>query len=320
MKRLLATLAIPLVITACGSDDEQSAAFPRTLNLGDNYQATLDMTDIDQGISDITVTIHTYDGSPLPDGEEITITPLMEMVSGMNHDTPVSIRNGEPNDEGEFQTTAYFLMPSGPEMGEWYLTVDYAGESETFNIDVDMSTSERQMLVGDTANDKIKDMNDNDISRKYFLFNEGRHVTDSMNAFTVYVAARETMMLHTSLTTGITLTGEMAMDMESMSVNTSDFSSRAMAMPASDYDLIVNTVTVEMCTSDCDTTGDWETAEAVEGKSGQYKASNLGLTGNSSDAVNVKLSVNGTAKLQGDGTAYATFTFDGDSASSTMNH
>jgi hypothetical protein len=321
---MLATISIALLLTACGSDNKSNEpTYPLTLNLGDNYQATFDMTDVENGISDISVQIDSKDGSPLPNGEEVIITPLMEMVSNMNHGTPMLLTSGSLDDNNTFNTTAYFLMPSGPEMGEWFFTIEYDGEMETFTVDVDMMISERQMLVGDTGNDKIKDMNGNDSERPYFIFNEGRHVTDSMNAFTVYVAARETMMKHTSLINGITLSGETAMTMESMSASFDAITSRAMVMAGSEYDLAINEdgVVVEMCTADCDASGIWEVASAVTDKPGQYKASNLGLTGTSSDIINVRLSVNGVTKEKGDGSEYATFTFSSDNTDTeSMNH
>lgn len=324
MKRLLATLAIPFLLAACGSDDDTAVeGFPRTLHFGNNYQATFNMSDIDNGVADITVTMNAIDGSPLPSNKHITVTPLMKMVSGMTHDTPMSVRSGEFDDNNTFNTTAYFLMPSGREMGDWYFTVEYNDEITTFGVDVNMMLSERQMLQGDVATDKIKDMNNADVGRQYFIFNEGRHITGNMNTFSVYVAARETMMLHTSLIDNITLTGEMAMNMEAMSSINGSMSLREMGMPASDYSLMVNIngVLVEMCTSDCDSTGIWEPANAVADQPGLYKATDLGLTGTSSDVINVRLSVNDEIKTKGDGAQYATFTFDSSSEEeSPMTH
>jgi hypothetical protein len=324
MTRMLATLSIALLLTACGSDDKPiEESFPRSLSLGDNYQASFDMTAVVNGISDISISIESKDGSAIPDSEQVKISPVMEMVSGMTHGTPMLKNSGTLDDEGVFTTTAYFLMPSGPEMGDWYFTVEFNGEMETFSVDVDMLMSERQMLQGHIETDKIKDMNDNDVARPYFLFNEGRHITDSMNAFTVYVAARETMMKHTSLISDMTLAGEMAMTMEPMSTSFDSISSREMVMAGSDYDLVIpqDGIAIEMCIADCDGSGSWKEATATADKPGQYTAIGLGLTGSNSDIINVRLSINDEIKTKGDGVTYATFTFSEDSSDTgTMNH
>ena len=315
MRRLVAILALPFFITACGSEDDSVTedTFPRTLNLGENYSATFDMTDVDKGVADITISIATVDGSPLPD-EEVSVTPLMQMNSGMNHDTPMLVRSGALDESGEFETTAYFLMPSSEDLGTWSMTVEFDGEMETFAIDVDMMMSEREQLNG--TEDKIMGMTAEQ-GRPYFLFSEGRHIMNEMDHFTVYLAARETMMKHTSLQTGITLTGEMAMDMEE------EMPMMAMEEMTS-YDLTVNSISVQMCTaSDCNSNeNSWKNAMPVEGYPGQFQNhESLGLTGDESDVINVRLTVNDEVKVKGDGAQFATFTFSGEvSSDSEMSH
>lgn len=316
MPRLAAILALPFFITACGSDDESTTEnpFPRTLNLGENYSATFDMTDVEKGVADITVSIESIDGSPLPD-ERVSVTPLMQMVSGMNHDTPMSVRTGALNESGEFHTTAYFLMPSGDELGAWSFTVEFNGEMETFGVDVDMMMSEREQLNG--TEDKILDMSNEPAERPYYIFNEGRHVMNDMDHFTVYIAARETMMKHTSLQTGITLSGQMEMEeempMPMMAVE---------EMP--NYDLTVDSVAVHMCAAnDCETNEDsWIEAMTVPNFPGQYQAMNLGLSGDDTDVIHLHLSVNSEVKVKSGGEIqWATFTFDGDvNSESEMSH
>jgi hypothetical protein len=312
MNRFLAVLAIPFIITACGSDDDSTnSASARILDLGQNYLATLEMSDVKNASSKITITIASSNEAALPN-TDVTIIPLMNMVSGMTHDTPMSSRSGQLNEDGQFETTAYFLMPSGPETGDWSFTVGFDGQQDEVSIDVDMLTSDREMLVG--SEDKILSM-DNETGRPYVLFNEGRHVMDGMDSFTVYIAARETMMRHTSLAHGITLTGEAQMDMPGameMTLTTSNMSSREMAMPAMGYDLVINSVVVEMCAADCTTASNWITAIPVEGMTGQYKGANLGLIGDETDEIKVRLSVNDELKAKGDGTEYGTFYFSDD--------
>ena len=312
MQRLAAIFALPFIITACGSDDDSSTAdaFPRTLDLGEHYSATFDMSDVEKGVADITVSIQSTDGSPLPD-EAVTISPLMQMNSGMNHDTPMSVRSGDLNDDGQFHTTAYFLMPSGDELGTWSMTVEFDGEMETFAIDVDMMMSEREMLRG--TEDKINGMNGEEF-RPYFLFNEGRHIGEQMDHFSVYIAARETMMKHTSLENNITLTGEMPMEMDE---------SMPMAMMISEdmtsYDLNITSIEVDMCAAqDCDTNeNSWVPAVTVEGYPGLYRAMNLGLAGDNTDVIHVRLIVNEEQKIKNEMDTVAIFTFDGSASSTT---
>jgi len=317
MKRLLATLAIPFFLTACGSDDatSEAPAFPKTLAFSDDYIATFDMTDIQDASADITVTITDADGNS-PIDSNVTVTPLMNMVSGMEHDTPMASRSGPLDENNQFKTTAYFLMPSGPEMGVWSFTVGFDGEEETFEIDVNMMTSEREVLVG--TSDSISSMG-NETGRPYILFNEARHVTDDMNSFTVFIAARETMMKHTSLVDGITLTGTAAMDMSEMSISLFNPTAREMVMPA--YSLMNTSVFVEMCATECGTESNWITANTVADFPGQYKATGLGLSGDASDMINVRLTVNDEIKVKADGSAqYATFTFTDSGDNSGMTH
>jgi len=151
------------------------------------------------------------------------------------------------------------------------------------------------------------------MARPYFLYSEGRHVMDSGDHFTVYVATREYMTKHTSLVDGIDLVGSMPMQMPMM----------AAAEEAPDYTLDNLSASVKMCAQDCDLDISWEDATPVQGMSGQYRASNIGLNGNDTDTVLVQLTVNDEVKTTSgtaEGTAYVTFTFDGASESSDMSH
>jgi hypothetical protein len=93
---------------------------------------------------------------------------------------------------------------------------------------------------------------------------------------------------------------------------------------SSNYTLENIEVVVEMCAqSDCDNELTWQTAKPVNGKAGQYKATDLGLAGNHSDSIKVRLSVNNEIKTTSGletGTSYATFDFSGSSDTSDMMH
>jgi len=295
MKPWIALSTLSFILVGCGSDtDETQAAFPMTLDLGEQYQAIVNMSDIENAQADFNIEVQSKDGSLLPD-ESVTIAPLMEMVSGMNHGTPMSKTQGNLDDNQQFTTTAYFLMPSGEEMGQWSFTLSFDGESASFPVDVTMNTADRQVLQG--TDDVIMGMNNMTTPRRYFLFKQHRHVSESMNQFTVYIAARETMMKHTSIESGLTLSG---------------------AMGDSTYDLTIENIVVEMCAVDCELETSWITAMAVENTAGQFRASDLGLAGDTTDEIHVRLTVNDELKIQGDGTQHAVFTFT--DSSSAMTH
>jgi len=318
MKRLLITLVIPLFLVACGSDDDAPTAEdgPIVLDFGDAYEATLEIGKITDASADIQITITAKDASST-EGEIVGLTPNMAMIAGHDHSTPMAAESGELDANGQFNTKAYFLMPThsanGEIQGNWSFEVTFNDESVLVPFEVHMNTADRKMLRG--VADQISGMS-GPMSRPYFLYSEGRHVMNEMDSFTVYIAAREYMTKHTSLVDGITLVGTMpSMDGEM----------HAMAAPAEmdAYTLSNINVSVAMCAQDCDISVSWKAASPVNGKAGQYKASELGLTGDVSDIVKVRLTVNSEIKTTTGvetGTSYATFDFSNSSDSSDMMH
>lgn len=295
MKPWIALSTLSFILVGCGSDtDDTRADFPLTVALGDQYQAIVDMSEIENAQADLTIEVQAKDGSELPDAD-LSISPLMEMVSGMNHGTPMSKTQGSLDENHQFSTTAYFLMPSGEEMGQWSFSLNFDGETASFPVEVTMNTADRQVLQG--TEDLIMGMNDMTTPRRYFLFKQHRHVNESTDAFTVYISARETMMKHTSIENGLTLSG---------------------AMGDNTYDLTIENIVVEMCANDCELETSWITALAVDNTAGQFRASDLGLQGDTSDEILVRLTVNDELKIQGDGTQHAVFTFT--ESSSAMTH
>jgi len=169
-----------------------------------------------------------------------------------------------------------------------------------------MGTSDVKTLKGGD-NDQIMAMGDSSSTtdRTYYFYNLGRHINAemSMNAFEVYVAARESMMDYQAISEGNIL-NEGAM-----------------------YELEIATVYVYMCRSNCDVEENWKTAVENTDYPGIYKASELGLVGDDTDTVMVRLTVNN--ELKDDGTlasnentpsTYVMFTFDDSSDDSSMNH
>ncbi len=305
MKRLLACLLLPLFITACGSDSSSTPdpEFPKTLNLGDDYIATLSMSDVKNGIADLTVNIKSTDGRSL-EGKDISLSPLMVMNSGMKHGTPFENGTGLLDANGSFTSTAYFLMPSnmasGDPMGNWSINVSFNEKTESIPITVEMMASDVKTLKGGD-NDQIMNMGDasGTLDRTYYFYNRGRHVNASMNMFEVYISARETMMDYQAVAEDNVLNADSMM-----------------------HKLIINSVVAEMCIKDCDNDTNWITAMPKPNYPGIYQGMDLGLTGDETDVVMVRLTVNDEIKDNGaaqDAKTSVMFSFN-DSASSTTTH
>ena len=261
MSRLIIILLLPLFVTACGSDSNDT-----------DYNVSLSLGDITKGVADINVSITSEDGTAAEGN--VTINPIMEMASGMVHSTPVAQKSGGLNNEGNFSSTAYFLMPSG-EMGTWSVDVTFAGITTSHDITVDMSMADRQQLKGGSA-DQISQM-EMSVARPYYLYDLGRHVSPNMNSFTVYIGARETLMDYKSISDSVVLNAGTA------------------------YELDTASVVVEMCSNNCDIEENWRTAMSNSDAAGEYTADQLNLNNDNNDSVEVRLTVAGERKTS-DGT------------------
>lgn len=285
MKRLLITLALPLFLAACGSDDDATLeeSGPIVLDFGDTYEATLEIGQVSDASADIQITITAKDESST-EGFAVNLTPNMAMTSGHDHSTPMASESGVLDANGQFNTKAYFLMPSSMNdqlLGNWSFEVTFDDGSEVRTsiaaFTVEMNMADRKTLNG--VEDKIYSMtaSSGDTPRPYYLYKEARH----MDSFTVFVAAREHMTKHTALISGIDLSGKMTMPMPMM----------AMEMPETpDFTLENIQVSVEMCSSeDCDSNElSWQPASPVHNQAGQYQATGLSHTAE----VHVRLTVN----------------------------
>ncbi len=262
------------------------------------YSFDLTLGEVTKGVANVSITVTDNEGNALPD-EEVTVTPNMQMADfpdgskGMQHGTPFSSNSGELNEDGQFNTTAYFLMPSvmgDMAMGDWSIEVAFEGESKTFDVNVDMATSDVKKLIddGDQIPKMTMDMSSVEMdtqmemeSRTYYLFEQERMVMDNMNSFEVFIAAREDMLNYPAVALGTTLNEGV--------------------MGAA---LSITNVSVEMCNAinDCAPQSvNWISAEAVTEQAGVYKAMGLELVGDDSDEVEIRLTVNDSLKTS-DGT------------------
>ena len=284
----LATLAA-FTLSGCELDDSDSNSDAST----GTYSFDLTLGEISNGVAEVSVKVTDNNGDDLP-SSSVTIKPMMNMASGMQHGTPFSANSGELDDDGEFSTTAYFLMPSAmgdTPMGDWSITMAFEGESETFDITVEMATSDVKKLSGGDS-DQIPSME----NRTYYLFERERMVMDNMNSFEVFIAAREDMMNYAAIEEDVTLNEGV------MGAN-----------------LTINNVQVEMCNmqNDCSKQSvNWISASAIEGEAGVYKVMGLGLMGDDNDEVDVRLTINDAQKTS-DGTengSNARFAFEASDA------
>lgn len=263
--------------------------------------------DLNGGVNNYTLKVSAKDGSDL-EGETVSSVPVMDMVSGIKHSTPTASLSGNLDSEGNFTTTAYFLMPSinpsnNEKLGDWYLNVEFDGESANIPFDVSWEEGSRGNLFGGD-DDQIKDMSGKDTDRNYFIYFEGAHHMDNLHTFSVYVSARESMMDYKPVIQGMALSkgGTMGMSMNMMSM-------------ANEEDLIVNSVNVEICLEACDNSANFYTAEASTQKDGVYSIS---VADHPSDlsTLHVTVSVNGHKKTNVSRTSdIATVTLVADSMS-----
>ncbi len=218
-------------------------------------------------------------------GEAIALMPVMNMVGGMKHATPVGDCS-EMATAGDYRCSIYYVMASemnGVTMGDWALTIligGNQGESVTFHPSV-------MMAMGDTAMVKLKGVSDQipgmpglpAEQRTYYLFNDGIPASDS---FSLFIAARESMMSFPALQVLQTLNAATA------------------------YELTVDTVMVELST---DGGTSWDALS--DNGSGHWSITGLSLTAGQPNDLRVRLTVNGETKTTDGsvmGATYQTFT------------
>ena len=164
------------------------------------------------------------DGSPAT-GLDISLMPVMEMMNGHTHSTPVG--GCSEQSEGRYRCTIYYLMASemnGQQMGTWDLRVTLGGEEAHFYPDVKMAMggdTVKAVLLG--QNDRIAGMGGTSENRKYFLFNDGITGTTGNHTFNLFIATKENMMSYPAVSVGTVLKDENGNDwtVDSMSVEVS---------------------------------------------------------------------------------------------------
>mgnify|MGYP005998225563 CR=1 FL=1 len=258
-KPLSTALLGGLLLSGCVLDEDS-----------DGYNVDVNVGDVVKGVAEVTVTVS---GDGVAEGQDINVTPNMQMVDGdgnptMTHGTPFSANEGQLDASGQFKTTAYFLMPSAmgdTKMGDWSINVEYNGVTENFPITVKMMGTDRKNLVGTLADDPISHMG-NDVARSYYLY---EHALDTEQQFSVYIAARETLFDYPAVINGAVL-----------SAGTS-------------YELNIGTAEVTMC---LDSGSTCAALDVVTDNDGIYTTTDLTFVDKSTDKIRVSLSINSDEK------------------------
>ena len=209
--QLFLSVFVLLSLQACNEDD--IIPDDPSVVLTDTYRVeyTSDMSMIKDGKSTFTIQITDRVTNAAVPALDVSVMPMMSMVSGMMHSTPIEaiIDNGD----GTYEVTVYYLMASsmmdGTVMGEWDLKVmigGMMGEEAHFYPDV-------MMAMGDTVMAKLRGQMDMiagmmgmpDEKRYYFIFkNTLTGMTDN-HSFSFFLAAREDMMSHPAVYLNTTL-------------------------------------------------------------------------------------------------------------------
>ncbi len=226
-----------------------------------------------QGRTMFTISVTDLNGNPAP-GLTLAVNPTMYMAT-MNHSTPIDaiLDNGD----GTYTCTIYYLMASamnGNFMGYWELKVTANGDDAYFYPPVMMAMGDTTRGTLKDANDKIAGMMGQDPQvRSYYVFKESYSGTSGNHTIRLFIAARESMMMHPAVSTGSQLTDE-----------TGTF-------------WTVNTMSVELSLDDG---ANW-TAMTDDG-SGHWSATGVaGLTSGQTTDMLVSVTINGTEKTT-DGT------------------
>lgn len=278
-----ATTLTACILAACGGDSSSSSNSTHTMTLTAPTMGAV------EGKSVYTLNIQDQDSIPIVDASP-KISPLMTMVSGMQHSTPESGCT-DTDAEGNAQCTVYFLMPSQMmmakdkvmKMGEWELDFTLEDNDQEIisiptTVGMAMNGPAKVTMLGDD-NDKISfTSNVSDITteenRKYYLFNNGIMPMEGTHSVELFIAAKESMMSFPTLASGTVLS------------------------EGTNNELTVSSMSVRVSTDNTV----WTTATSLT--EGLWKAAGLE---NYTDKLYVKLTVNGEEKTN-NSEFYAVFT------------
>lgn len=227
-----------------------------------------------QGRTNFSLQVTDHDGNPVS-GLTPTLAPLMHMAAH-NHSTPFIDVSEDSETSGTYNARVYYLMAStmgnGASMGYWEIKVNLGTDSVTFYPKVMMAMEDTARVNLKSQTDQVGDMMGAS-KRSYILFKHQLKAMNNTHDFSVFIAAKESMMSFPAIENGMTLNA------------------------GSMYELQISDIDVKMSTDQ----NTWIDASA-DGK-GVWTASGLtGLTNGQQDSIYVQLSVNNEQKTD-DGNA-----------------
>ena len=271
--KLLMIPFIAITMSACGTTTDTAADTAVTYDIAYTASAMGAM----EGKSTFTITVtNKATGIAIPDVTP-TVAPMMTMDKNKSHSTPMKGCTATDAD-GKSTCTIYYLMASkmasGMPMGTWALKVTVGDQEATFNPDVMMAMGDTAMVILKNSEDKIAGMNGDPETRKLFLFKEAIMGMTGNHTFKLFLATRESMMMHPAVATGSTLKDE------------------------TDTAQTVATCTIEVSTDDGTT---W--VPMTEDGNGYFSKTGLtGLTDGTEGTIMARLTINGNV-YTADGTA-----------------
>lgn len=266
-----ATTITACILAACGGESSSSSNSTHTMTLTAPAMGAMD------GKSVYTLNVKDIDGIAASDVSP-QMTPLMNMVSGMQHSAPHSGCT-DTDVDGNAQCTVYFLMPSmmnSVKMGDWELGFtlednDQEAISIPTTVSMAMNGPTKVTMTGNSGDlvSYTTNMSDDvtEENRKYYIFNNGIMSMEGTHSIELFTAAKENMMSFPTLAEGVVLS------------------------EGTDNELTVSSMSVQVST---DTTT-WVTA--TSSTAGLWNAT--GIVGYT-DTLYIKLSVNGEEKTSGE--------------------
>lgn len=306
MRYFTSLAVLSLALSGCVNDSDDAAnntADTSVLSASSaSYTFTFSTLALSRGVASVQVHVTDKAGNQLPGDEELSISPLMNMVSGMQHGTPLAPASGTLDGEGNFTTHIYYLMASGAEMGTWSMILNYNGEQVVVNPDVQMQVSDvvklqsnDDVIASASMGSMATAMMMNTTPRTYYIFTQHLENHADEKHLKVFVAAREDMLTHTPVVAGTVFN------------------------PDSSYALNVTDVALHICAQDCASDTAWLDLTAVEGEPGVYEFAG-DIPGLMMDGeLNIALFVNDSEKTAG-GVAGAHGVLDFSSAASGAMH
>ncbi len=146
IKSIFILLAI-VFVSACSDSDDPQLGFETDLteinSITENgLKVTLFASeDFFVGYNNITAKIEDENGNLL--SGDIVVTPMMDMMT-MSHSSPIEFPDGTTFQDGSFNFSPVFVMPSG-EMGSW--SIKFSINETEVTVPVEVSAPEKARLV-----------------------------------------------------------------------------------------------------------------------------------------------------------------------------